>query len=138
MSNQVETFLNVIWHATLYSTTSKVSSTFQGRTFLEPTYSKKYQSTWLVCDIEDLWRFWMVPNWPGELLGLIYLESVWNHSGPSDVCMPMVCMPNGIYHSIKLPFDAEVAEKLYNDFGCLDLLSCVLHFCWSWTRFFTA
>ena len=47
----------------------------------------------------------------------------------------MVCMPNGMYaygmyaygmyHSIKLPFDAEVAEKLYNDSIMTLVVSCI-------------
>ena len=41
--------------------------------------SKKF----LVYRIGDLWRLWMVKNWS---LGLIcIIQSVWNHSGPSEV-----------------------------------------------------
>ena len=48
---------------------------------------KQQKSSWPVTCLWNIWWFWMVKDWSWMISGITwtYIQSIWNHSGPSEV-----------------------------------------------------
>ena len=83
---------------------------------------KKVSDQLLLCGIGDLWQFWIVWNWSWMISRITWthMQSVWNHSGPSEV--PYVFRKQVTGQELFSCFLQQTGSSKYYDYGGSQIL----------------